>query len=296
MSFIPSLNITPEKISLDLFFKKNIQAYVLRLDKIHPVISGNKWFKLRYYIEDAIRQNKKTIVTFGGAWSNHIIATAAACKEAGLNSIGIIRGEKANQLSPTLSQAKEFGMNLIFIKREDYHYKKIPVELNEDDYYLINEGGYGIKGAEGAATILDNFDHKNYTHVCCAVGTGTMLAGLTNKILFLQKTIGISILKNNISLDEKVKVLLINKEKNFEIIHDYYFGGYAKYTAALINFMNEFYQQTNIPSDFVYTGKLFYAIANLIKNDFFLPNSKLLIIHSGGLQGNASLKEGTLIF
>jgi len=296
MTFIPISNITPDKISLDLFSQKGVEVFVLRLDKIHPVISGNKWFKLRYYLEDAIQQNKKTIVTFGGAWSNHIIATAAACKEASLDSIGIIRGEEPGQLSPTLIQAKEFGMKLIFVSREDYRNKKIAVELNEADYYLINEGGYGTKGAEGAATILDNFEYQNYTHICCATGTGTTLAGLTNKILIAQKTIGINVLKNETSLNEKVKALLINKEKSFDIIDAYHFGGYAKYSPGLINFINEFYLQTNIPSDFVYTGKLFYAIIDLIEKNFFLPGAKLLIVHSGGLQGNISLKDGTLIF
>ena len=296
MTFIPISNITPDKIPLDLFSQKDIEVSVLRLDKIHPVISGNKWFKLRYYLEDAIRQNKKTIVTFGGAWSNHIIATAAACKEASLDSIGIIRGEEPGQLSPTLIRAKEFGMKLIFVSREDYRNKKIPLKLNTADYYLVNEGGYGIKGAEGAATILDNFEYQNYTHICCATGTGTMLAGLTNKILTAQKTIGISVLKNETSLNEKVKALLINKEKSFEIIDAYQFGGYAKCTPGLINFINEFYLQTNIPSDFVYTGKLFYAIIDLIEKNFFLPRANILIIHSGGLQGNVSLKDGTLIF
>ena len=296
MPFIPIPNIAPEKISLDLLSKKNVEASVLRLDKVHPVISGNKWFKLRYYFEDAIRQNKKTIVTFGGAWSNHIVATAAASKEIGINSLGIIRGEETVDLSPTLRQAKEFGMELIFISREDYRRKKIPIQLNESDHYIINEGGYGVKGAEGAATILDAVDFQSYTHICCAVGTGTMIAGLTNRTATLQKTIGISVLKNNVSLNGKIRELLINEEKSFQIIHDYHFAGYAKHTVELITSMNEFYRQTNIPSDFVYTGKLFYGVIDLIRNNFFLSGSKLLVIHSGGLQGNASLKEGKLIF
>jgi len=296
MLFLPIPNITPEKISSDLLSKKNVEVSVLRLDKVHPVISGNKWFKLRYYLEDAIKQNKKTIVTFGGAWSNHIVATAAASQEIGISSIGVIRGEETNELSATLGQAKELGMKLIFTSREEYRRKKIPGQLNESDHYIINEGGYGIKGADGAATILDAFDFLSYSHICCVVGTGTMIAGLTNRTLPLQKMIGISVLKNNTSLDEKVKALLVDKEKSFQIIHDYHFGGYAKQTAELINFMNEFYRQTNIPSDFVYTGKLFYGITDLIRHNFFLSGSKLLVIHSGGLQGNASLKEGKLIF
>ncbi len=289
-------NITPDKISLPVFIEKNVEVSVLRLDKIHPVISGNKWFKLRYYLEEAKQQKKNTIISFGGAWSNHIIATAAACQINGLNSIGIIRGEKMEKLSPTLTQAKRLGMQLIFINREDYREKKIPVVLNKDEYYFINEGGYGPKGAAGAATILDYCKKEDYSHICCAAGTGTMMAGLINSSLPFQEVTGISALKNNFELKENIRGLLIDREKTFRIIHDYHFGGYAKYKPELIEFMNEFYRETTIPSDFVYTGKLFYAVTDLIKNNFFPVRSRLLLIHSGGLQGNASLSAGTLIF
>jgi 1-aminocyclopropane-1-carboxylate deaminase len=297
MQEINFTNISIDTLSLPLLTEKKVGVSVLRLDKMHSLVSGNKWFKLRYYLEEAKKLNKKTIVTFGGAWSNHIIATAAACKIEKINCIGIIRGEEATGLSPTLLQAKELGMQLNFVSRKDYALKKIPKAYVEHDYYYINEGGYGIKGAEGAATILDYCKKENYTHIACAAGTGTMLAGLVKASTLLQETIGISVLKNNIELEENVKALLgATKEKNFQIIHDYHFGGYAKYTPGLIAFMNLFYQQTNIASDFVYTGKLFFGIIDLIASDFFKPGSRVLLIHSGGLQGNSSLKNGTLIF
>jgi 1-aminocyclopropane-1-carboxylate deaminase/D-cysteine desulfhydrase-like pyridoxal-dependent ACC family enzyme len=289
-------NISIDPFSLDLFSKKKVIASVLRLDKIHPLVSGNKWFKLRYYLQEAKVQHKKTIVTFGGAWSNHILATAAACKINQLNSIGIIRGEEAATLSPTLIQAKELGMQLIFVSREDYVNKIIPPELNREETYFINEGGYGTLGAEGASTILDYCEKKSYTHICCAVGTGTMMAGIIKSTPPQQQVIGISVLKNNMGLETSVQSLLNPEETYLRIIHEYHFGGYAKYNLALIDFMNTFYQQTKIPSDFVYTGKLFYAINNLISTDFFKPGSRLLLIHSGGLQGNSSLGKGTLIF
>jgi 1-aminocyclopropane-1-carboxylate deaminase len=289
-------NITPDKISLSLFKEKNVEVTVLRLDKIHPVISGNKWFKLRYYLEEASQRNKKAIITFGGAWSNHIVATAAACQIKALNSIGIIRGEKMEKLSPTLTQAKQLGMQLIFINREDYKEKKVPLAFNKDEYYFINEGGYGSKGAAGAATILDYCKKEDYSHICCAAGTGTMTAGLINSSLPFQEVTGISVLKNNFELEKNIYHLLKDKEKTFRVIHDYHFGGYAKFKPELIEFMNEFYMETTIPSDFVYTGKLFYAVINLIKNNFFPVRSRLLLVHSGGLQGNGSLNTGTLIF
>ena len=281
--------------SISFLYEKKIEVDVLRLDKISPVVSGNKWFKLRYYLEEAKSQHKKSILTFGGAWSNHIIATAAICKMQGLNSIGIIRGEEPKELSFTLSYAKELGMQLVFISRSDYQQKKIPATLQTNDSYVINEGGYGKIGAKGASAILDHCD-KNYTHYCCAVGTGTTIAGLINAASPLQQVLGISSMKNNTALKEMIQALVLPKKNGWELIHDYHFGGYAKHQPALFGFMNEFYKQTSIPSDFVYTGKLLYAISDLIGKNYFPPGSKLLVIHSGGLQGNISLPAGTLIF
>ena len=288
-------NITTDQISLPLFTAKRVEVDVLRLDRIHPVISGNKWFKLRYYLDDAIKQNKKNILTFGGAWSNHIIATAAVCRTYGLQSIGFIRGEEPTKLSSTLKQSMELGMKLIFLSREDYKEKKIPAGLVTDDSYMINEGGYGAKGMEGAATIAEYFKKNNYTHICCACGTGTMTAGLAMACK-TSRVIAISVLKNNFSLEENIRSLSSISAPNFSVIHDYHFGGYAKHNAVLLDFMNEFFRQTSMPTDFVYTGKLFFGIHDLLQKNYFPAGSKLLLIHSGGLQGNDSLSKGTLIF
>ena len=289
-------NITIDKLILPLFEKKAVKVSVLRLDKIHPIISGNKWFKLRYYLEDARRLKKKTIVTFGGAWSNHIHATAAACKLIRLNSIGIIRGEEVPALSETLISARQMGMQLHFINRTDYHNKKVPAFINQDECYIINEGGRGEKGVAGAASILDYCNKEDYTHICCAAGTGTMTAGLINSASLLTKIVSFSVLKNNQQLNEDIKNFYDYEEKNVSIIHDYHFGGYAKHKPDLFLFMNVLYQASGIPTDFVYTGKLFFGVSDLIENNFFPPESRVLIIHSGGLQGNKSLSKGTLIF
>jgi 1-aminocyclopropane-1-carboxylate deaminase len=278
-----------------LFEKNNIRVSVLRLDRIHPVISGNKWFKLKYYLEDARQQHKKKIVTFGGAWSNHIVATAAACACEGFSSAGIIRGETPAVLSASLLKAQEYGMELHFTNRTDYGEKIIPAVLDHEQCYFINEGGYGKKGAKGAAGILD-YCQPGFTHCCCAVGTGTMMAGLVNSVLPEQKVIGISVLKNNLEAEKQVQQLLNEEKKDWQIVHDYHFGGYAKYTDVLIQFMNEFFSSTNIPSDFVYTGKLFFAVSDMIRDGFFPPGSNLLLVHSGGLQGNSSLGKGKLIY
>ena len=289
-------NISVDILTVPLFIEKGVEISVLRLDKIHPLISGNKWFKLRYYLEEAKQQNKKTIVTFGGAWSNHILATAAACKMNGFNGIGIIRGEKPANISPTLLQSQAEGMQLVFTSRDDYRKKKIPAELDNDNNYFINEGGFGNSGAAGAATILNYCDLNKFDKIGCACGTGTMIAGLIRATIPSQQVIGISMLKNNFDLEKSVQLLLNNVEGNYQLIHDYHFGGYAKYKSELIDFMNMFYLQTGIPSDFVYTGKLFYAFYQLVKNNSFIPGCRILLIHSGGLTGNSSLEKGMLIF
>lgn len=285
---------------LSSLYKFHTTVDVLRLDLLHPVISGNKWFKLKEYLNDVQLQSKKTILTFGGAFSNHIVATAAAAKLNGLKSIGIIRGEQPINLSDTLKDAMSFGMELFFISRNDYKNKTIPNEvlnLYKNDLYVINEGGYGTKGMQGSATILSEVNASTYTHIIAAVGTGTTLAGLTSAAQPHQKIIGISALKNNLSLQNEIEALLpTQKHQQFHLLHNYHFGGYAKYNEALIQFMNEWYDETKIPSDFVYTGKLFFALNDFIHKNYFPANSKILVIHSGGLQGNRSLPKGTLIF
>jgi 1-aminocyclopropane-1-carboxylate deaminase len=191
-------------------------------------------------------------------------------------------------------------MQLIFISREDYKQKKVPAELSSaaESIYIINEGGCGEKGARGAATIAKYYPNKFYTHICCAVGTGTMMAGLIKASLPGQQIIGISVLKNNLDLQKGTETLLTENErgKNYTFIHEYHFGGYAKMNSELTDFMNIFYKKTLIPTDFVYTAKLLYGIYDLVEKNYFPAGSRLLIIHSGGLQGNNSLMKQTLIF
>lgn len=286
-------NITVDDISS--FYEKDVEVAVLRLDKLHPVISGNKWFKLRFYLGHAVKQQKKGLLTFGGAWSNHIVATAAACRLQGLQAIGIIRGEEPSLYSAALEEAKQAGMQLHFITRADYKEKKIPAGINISEYLLVPEGGYGEEGAKGASTMLEIPD-RSFTHYICAAGTGTMTAGLINAAPAGSEVISISMLKNNHELEGMITPLLQPAHSSWQLLHEYSFGGYAKHTPGLLQFMNEFYAGTGIPSDFVYTAKLFYAVSDLIKKSFFPAGSRLLVIHSGGLQGNRSLPKGTLIF
>ena len=289
-------HITTDIISWPLFIEKKLDVHILRLDVMHPLISGNKWFKLRFYLEEAQQTNQKHILTFGGAYSNHIIATAAACKLYGLACTGIIRGEEPAVYSSTLQQAASLGMQLVFISRDDYAAKRIPAHLLSTQYYTINEGGFGEPGARGAATILDHCDKRTYTHFLCATGTGTMIAGIINGVSSQQQVTGISVLKNNHDLETAVNTLVNAPGKKYSLLHDYHFGGYAKFKPALIDFMNKWYSVTGIPSDFVYTGKLFFALNDLAGNNFFPAGSRILVIHSGGLQGNISLPNGMLNF
>lgn len=279
--------------------EKAVHLDVLRLDEWHPVVSGNKWFKLQHYLGDAKEKGFNTIATFGGAYSNHIVAVAFACREEGLQSVGIIRGERPKQLSHTLLHAEAYGMELQFVSREEYRDKE-KIKASFPEVYWINEGGYGELGAAGAGDILLLAeDWKNYTHIACAVGTGTTLAGLIKQSPPHQTVIGFSALKNNTALKEEVKKLLPQSAKpnQWRIVHNYHFGGYAKYNAALLDFMNDVWMQHQLPLDFVYTAKAFYGLQDMIeKGDTFSTNSRILFIHTGGLQGNESLPKEALSF
>jgi 1-aminocyclopropane-1-carboxylate deaminase len=287
--------ISTDRVQLPLVSNAGIILNVLRLDKIDPVISGNKWFKLQYYLAEALAQGKKRLLTFGGAYSNHIIATACAAQRAGLSSTGIIRGEKPARLSHTLLDTAQYGMQLVFISREQYQKKSIPAFIEQlrheyGDACIIPEGGEGPQGIRGAATILDTAAGNAYTDILCAVGTGTLLSGLAVSAAAHQRVTGIPVLKG---FDDWIPT---TTRQNTHIINNYHFGGYAKKNGTLIDFMNAWYLQTGIPSDFVYTGKLFYGVTDLIGKGFFPEASRLLVIHSGGLQGNNSLPAKTLFF
>lgn len=283
---------TIDRVLLSFAQEKETSLDMLRLDKIHPVISGNKWFKLKYHLENFYTGNYQGVLTFGGAWSNHIIAVACACFQQKIKCTGIIRGEKPSNLSLTLQEAVHFNMELKFISREQYR-KKTSAEFLEElkkeypGFYIIPEGGAGDEGEKGAGEILNLVSANNYTHIACAIGTAAMYKGIVKKIKINQAAIGIPVLKGFTELRE---------HPASQIFPAYHFGGYAKTNNDLFGFMNDFFKQTNIPTDFVYTGKLVFAVCDLVKKDFFQKGSKILIIHSGGLQGNLSLPTGTLIF
>ncbi len=274
---------------------RGIYTDILRLDELHPIISGNKWFKLRYYLEAAKAAGATEIITFGGPYSNHIAAAALACQLAGLSCHACIRAYQPSNTT-TLTTAAALGTQFSFHEPNEYAAlkKAYPIQPYQ---YLIPEGGYGQLGVQGAASIWNHIPKERYTHVLCMVGSGTTLAGLMLGAQDTATIIGISSMKNNQSLQEEIAALLPKGlHHRIQLIHDYHFGGFAKHTPELLQFMHQLWQSDELPSDIVYTAKLFYAVKDLIQKDFFPPESKLLLIHTGGLQGNASLPNGTLPF
>ena len=272
---------------------------LLRLDLLHPIVSGNKFYKLRYYIEFALAKEVSTVASFGGPYSNHIVALAYTAKEAGLKSIGYIRTNTDEPMTPSLKEAKAYGMEFVYLGRTDFQSKKAAIlqssEMNTD-CYLIDEGGYGTIGAKGAATILTTQDTSHYDVIICAVGTGTMLAGIIHAADAHQKIIGIPVLKNEGSIESEINALLEDKNRPYTLLHQFHQGGYAKTNPMMLDFMNRLWDAEKIPTDIVYTSKLLFGVEQLINENYFDKDRSILVIHSGGLQGNRSLPEGTLKF
>ena len=287
----------------ELFVQKQVTLSVLRLDKIHPLISGNKLFKLHYFFEEALATKTDTILTFGGAYSNHLAATAFACKALHLKSIGVVRGEKPAVLSATLQQCMQDGMQLKFISRQQYAEKDNADFINDlkkefDGCMIIPEGGNSPTGANGAALIMDLIKYNSYTHLCTASGTATTTAGLLLAAKPWQVIVSLPVLKGITDNKTRINELTANKG-SFEkllILDEYHFGGYAKKTNELIEFMNDCWKKYNLPLDFVYTAKMLYGIIDSIKKDRFEKGSKILCVHTGGLQGNKSLPLNSLLF
>ncbi|MBE9560372.1 MAG: pyridoxal-phosphate dependent enzyme, partial [Proteobacteria bacterium] len=237
-----------------------------------------------------------TLLTFGGAWSNHIYATAAAARHFGFNSIGIIRGEKYSPLNATLSFAEKCGMQLHYLSRTEYrqkhedHYQQ-KLKQQFGNVYILPEGGSNALAMRGCAEIVGEINSeisKPFDVICCASGTGATLAGLITAIDTGQEAIGFSALKGGGFLNDEVKKFLNRKDPgtNWRIETDFHFGGYAKINDELIEFLKEFQSRYDIPLDAVYTGKMFYGLFKLIEAKTFKPGTSIVVIHSGGLQGN----------
>jgi 1-aminocyclopropane-1-carboxylate deaminase len=268
---------------------KGISLVIKREDLIHPFVSGNKFRKLKYNLLQAKAENQSTLLTFGGAYSNHIAAVAYAGKENGFQTIGIIRGDELGdkiESNPTLKFAQECGMQFEFVSRETYRLKTEATYLEQlqqkyGSFYLIPEGGTNAFAIQGCEEILTPED-ASFDFVACAIGTGGTISGLINSVLPHQKVLGFPALKGDFLQDE---IRNFVRQDNWELITDYHFGGYGKVTNDLIDWINQFYEQTQIPLDPVYTGKMVFGIVDLIAKNYFPENAKILLIHTGGLQG-----------
>ena len=291
--FFEEIQTNNQQLFLRILKEKQVELWIKREDEIHEFVSGNKYRKLKYNIEQAKLQQKKTILTFGGAFSNHIVATAVAGKLAGLHTIGVIRGEElANNFEEvlvennTLKEAYANRMQFKFIDRVLYREKHTTAFLTSleeefDDFYVVPEGGTNTLAIKGCQEILADEDEK-FDYICAAVGTGGTISGLINSSFSKQKVIGFPALKGDFLSDEIKK---FTSKTNWNLQDDYIFGGYAKFNADLIRFINQFKEQTNIQLDPIYTGKMLFGIIDMIKNDFFKKGTRILAIHTGGLQG-----------
>jgi 1-aminocyclopropane-1-carboxylate deaminase len=280
-----------QKIAYEL--PKGITLEIKREDLLHPFVSGNKFRKLKYNVLQAKAENQSVLLTFGGAFSNHIAAVAYAGKEQGFATIGVIRGDELRDKiseNPTLSFAQECGMRFEFVTREAYRHKTDTAFIEQlqaqfGSFYLVPEGGTNDLAVKGCEEILTEVD-ADFDFVCSAVGTGGTISGLINSALPHQKVLGFPALKGDFLQDE-IRKFVTNK--NWDLVTDYHFGGYGKVTDELIDWINKFFLQTQIPIDPIYTGKMAFGVVDLIHRNFFPPKSKILLIHTGGLQGIAGM-------
>jgi len=288
-----------EEVKFPEISTADFEVYVLRIDKLHNEISGNKWFKLKYNLLEAEKLNHKTLLTFGGAYSNHIYAVASAGKEFGFDTIGIIRGEEYFPLNPTLQFAADCGMKLFYLNRTEYknrNYKAFQekLKIKFDNPYLIPEGGTNQLALMGTEEIVNHIK-TNFDYICTACGTGGTIAGIISSLKGEKKILGFPALKGGEFLENDIRELLIEQSgqsyNNWKLITHYHFGGYAKIDLSLINFINEFESINNFKLDYIYTSKMFYGIKELLKQEYFPKGIKIVLIHTGGIQGNKGMER-----
>lgn len=262
---------------------------IKRLDSVHPQISGNKFFKLKYNFAAALQQGLKQVLTFGGAYSNHIAATAYAAHLFGMQSIGIIRGEELahKALNPTLQTAQDFGMQLQFVSREMYRQKQSAdfiqqLQAEFPNGYIIPEGGTNHLAIQGCTEILSPADLENFDLICCAAGTGGTIAGLIEASAAHQHVLGFSALKGDFLTPD---VEQWTARRNWRITDEFCQGGYAKSTPELMQFIQEFEAAYSIPLEQIYTGKMLFGIQQMILRGEIKPEQRILVLHTGGLQG-----------
>jgi 1-aminocyclopropane-1-carboxylate deaminase len=276
-----------------LFTEKGLQVYIKRDDLIHPIISGNKWRKLKYILLKAQAEGKNHLVTFGGAYSNHLLATAAAAAQFGFNATGIVRGEEVD--NHTLFLCRLHGMRLIFTDRDSYRDKPALFKKyfgDDNEAFFIDEGGASAEGVKGCSELVAELC-ETYDHIFCACGTGTTAAGIINGIQqhnLATKFNAVPVFKNGGFIKNEIDQYLTSPA-DYNLHLDHHFGGYGKTAPELIRFIKQFVADTGILIEPVYTGKMLYALHDLVANDHFARGSKILAIHSGGIWGLLGMRE-----
>ena len=287
-----------QELNGSIFREKGIRLIIKREDLVYPEIQGNKWRKLKYNLTFAQEKGFQQILSFGGAYSNHIAAIAAAGKKFSLKTVGIIRGEQPDMLNPTLRRAKQNGMTLRFVSRSEYksYTQQGQIKELQKQYphaYMIPEGGTNALAIKGCEEILTEEDRTNFDYFACPVGTAGTITGLISSLKGNKKVIAFSALKGSFVQNDIEILLKQNKSEytNFELIDQYHFGGYAKHKPELLDFIYKFYEDYQIPLDPIYTGKMIYGLMDMIKKDHFAAGTSILAVHTGGLQGIAGFNE-----
>jgi len=295
--FDESFNLIPpvQAMKFDLGQGRQFTIDCLRLDQVHPFISGNKWYKLKHHVHAANLAGKSNILSFGGAYSNHLHALAFAGKKLQIKTIGVVRGEKPKILSPTLQDCIDWGMELQWLSRRDYR-NVAPVDCIADyskkypDTWIIPEGGSSEQGVLGVRELFERMwstDGMDYDVIACPVGSGATLAGVVSANLGRVRCIGFSALKGVYDLESRVEAHLgVARNMNpWEISHDYHFGGFAKINTRLTDFISGIHQTHDILLDPVYTGKMLYGLLEWVYQGRIQPDARILAVHTGGLQG-----------
>ena len=277
-----------QQIFSERYLNNEIEVFIKRLDLIDPFISGNKLFKLKHNVDRALLEEKNMLITFGGAFSNHILATAAYAKKKNIDCLAIVRGEEYSELNPLLTLAKEYGMNFCFVSRKEY------AKRNDNNYiselirkykkaFIVPEGGNNKLGVLGAEEILETQD-KSFDYIICPIGTGATLSGIVNSSNRSQKVIGINCINDTKDINKNISQK--TNKNNWEIINEFNFGGFAKFDNLLTEYLKKFKLNYKITLDLNYTAKMLFGFEKLIERRYFQRKSKVLLIHTGGIYGN----------
>lgn len=286
-----------EELVLPAFHRRGLRLLMLRGDLVHPVVSGNKLWKLKYNLLEAIQTKKKRLITFGGAYSNHLLAVACAAASLGFESLGIIRGEEPLD-NPVLRQCQLFGMKFAQVTRAQYRRKYETLEqlglsgttLVTSTDWVIPEGGSNELALQGCAEVVPSMP---LDHIFVPVGTGGTLAGLAlaaSRANRHARVEGVAVLKSAEFLLHEVKKLALGL-KNWKLHLDFHHGGYAKSSPALLDYISEFARTTGILLDPIYTGKMMYALHSLVEDGYFAQGKVILAVHTGGLSGWAGFSS-----